>query len=107
MSTQSLLMWIVCIFGLVTCSIYKFGTVETVEGIQISKTERAKSMAWVYTDDEVFENTDSWVHGKFDTSDIQKKAIESEGKTCTLEVYGARLPILSMHRNILELTCEE
>ncbi len=47
----------------------------------------------------VFENTDSMLKGKFNSSDMY--AAIKEGETYTFTVYGYRIPILSMYENII------
>ena len=51
----------------------------------------------------VFENTDSFFHGKWNSSNIQGQL--KEGNTYTIKVYGYRIPMLSMYENIIEI-CE-
>lgn len=58
----------------------------------------------VFTESEVFENTDAFWALKFNSSDIQGQI--GVGETCTLRVYGWRIPFLSMYRNILEANCQ-
>lgn len=55
----------------------------------------------VFTENEVFENTDSWTFLKFNSSDIQNK-FELK-KTYKVKVAGWRIPFLSMYRNIIEV----
>lgn len=50
---------------------------------------------------EVFENTDSIVFLKMNSSDVQAKA--REGKRVRMEVYGYRIPFLSMYRNVVSI----
>lgn len=57
----------------------------------------------VFTDKEVFENTDSIFAWKFDSSDIQSKL--EPGKKCIAKVVGIRIPMASSYRNILEADC--
>jgi hypothetical protein len=53
----------------------------------------------IFTENEVFENTDCVVFGKFDSSDVFNSI---ENKTMMrLEVYGWRINFLSKYRNIL------
>jgi hypothetical protein len=56
----------------------------------------------VFTDKETFENTDSWLNLKFNSSDVQGSL--EPGKTYTCDVYGKRIPFLSMYRNIVSCT---
>lgn len=52
---------------------------------------------------EVFENTDSFLHMKFDSADVQ--AAIAPGGTCTFKVNGWRVPVLNWNRNILRADC--
>jgi hypothetical protein len=82
------------------------GTKDTVT-ITVQDKERVNqgesSRYLVFTDSEVFENTDTLLFGKFNSSDIYGRM--EEGRTYEAEVVGWRIPILSAHRNIL--TVEE
>lgn len=53
----------------------------------------------IYTENEVFENTDSWIYFKFNSSDFQGKFKVEE--TYEVKVAGWRIPFLSMYRNIV------
>lgn len=52
----------------------------------------------IYTEDEVFQNADSILEGKFNSSDFQARI--HEHKCYRFEVYGWRIPFLSAYRNI-------
>ncbi|MBI1214472.1 MAG: hypothetical protein GC185_01475 [Alphaproteobacteria bacterium] len=62
----------------------------------------AQSKYIVFTDKEVFENSDSLLRGKFNSSDIQGKL----KRDCTydFEVYGYRNHFFSVYRNIIDAT---
>jgi hypothetical protein len=49
---------------------------------------------------EVFENTDSLLNGKFNSSDVQAQL--EIGKQYRAAVYGWRIPFFSSYRNIVE-----
>lgn len=55
----------------------------------------------IYTESEVFENTDSWLYLKFDSADYQNKFII--GKSYKVKVAGWRVSFLSMYRNIIDI----
>ena len=57
----------------------------------------------IWTDDETFENVDSLIKGKFNSSDLYGKL--EAGKTYDCKVYGWRNGFFSMYRNIIE--CKE
>jgi hypothetical protein len=50
----------------------------------------------------VFENTDAWLHGKTDSSDIQAALNQQVGKTITCPVYGYRNHLFSSYQDILD-----
>lgn len=55
----------------------------------------------VYTKDEVFENTDSWIYFKFNSTDYQNQL--KIDTTYKVKVVGWRIPFLSTYRNIIEI----
>ena len=69
------------------------------ERIVESRGEGVSSKYLVFTDGEVFKNTDCLVLWKFGSSDLQGEL--REGKTYRAEVYGWRIPFLSWYRNIV------
>lgn len=83
---------------------YAVATEEVVQ-TYISKTDRECKSSnecryVVYTPDEVFENVDSWLYFKFNSSDFQNKLVQ--GKEYRLTVYGFRVPFLSWYRNVVK-----
>lgn len=56
----------------------------------------------VYTDREVFRNSDAWIEGKFNSSDVQG-ALRTD-RCYRFEVYGWRVPMFSFYRNIVDYT---
>lgn len=93
-------------------AMYNFGTRDIVTDVVVTDKERIttgsgdamSSKYLVFTEHEVFENTDAFLALKFNSSDIQGQI--GVGETCTLRVYGWRVPFLSMYRNILEADCQ-
>jgi hypothetical protein len=63
-----------------------------------------RSKYLIFTDQETFENTDSLLAGKFNSSDVYGRL--KVGDVCRFKVNGFRNGFLSMYRNILEATCE-
>lgn len=57
----------------------------------------------IFTENEVFENTDSYYHNKFDSSDLQ--GYLEVGKKYKCEVFGERNPRWSWYRNLT--ACEK
>lgn len=95
----------------VLIGIYPFlymSTSEVIE-IKINKTERVTidsvSKYMVYTDNEVFENTDSWLYGKFNSADFYAKM--KEGSVMKVRVAGMRWAFNSWYRNIVQIIEEK
>ena len=88
-----------------------FATMTTVSGLIIQDKERVvtgsgdqqRSKYLIFTDAETFENVDSWLALKFNSSDVYGSIIE--GSTCEFTVTGFRVPLLSWYRNILDAKC--
>lgn len=92
---------------------YQYGTQDQVtftvtdkERITTGSGENMRSKYIVSTKDqngkiEVFENTDAWLQGKFNSSDVQAEL--EIGKTYDADVYGWRLPFFSTYRNIVDV----
>lgn len=57
----------------------------------------------VWTENEVFKNTDQLLKWKFNSSDLQGKL--EKGKAYRCKVYGWRISILSKYRNLI--SCED
>lgn len=55
----------------------------------------------VFTDKEVFENTDEFLRFKFNSSDIYAKL--KDGQTYEFTLIGWRLNFFSMYRNIIDV----
>lgn len=77
------------------------------ETFTINKTERIMdgrdSKYLVYTSSGVFENTDSLLNGKFNSSDVYNELKDNQKYTC--DVVGWRVPFLSWYPNIIK--CQE
>jgi hypothetical protein len=88
-----------------------FATMTTISGLVVQDKERVvtgsgadqESKYLIFTDQETFENVDSWLALKFNSSDVYGSIVE--GSTCEFTVTGWRFPFLSWYRNILEATC--
>lgn len=57
----------------------------------------------IFTDSEVFENTDAWYRFKFNSSDVQRDAANLKGKTAEIKKYGWRFRPLSWYENVLSI----
>ena len=55
----------------------------------------------VYAEGETFENEDSFMHWKFNSSDVQGQL--DRGARYRVKVYGWRIPFFSWYRNIVEI----
>ncbi len=64
----------------------------------IGHEEETETIYLIFTDKEVFENSDMIFKGKFNSSDFYSNI--KIGKTYKFKVYGWRIPILSSYRNI-------
>jgi hypothetical protein len=71
---------------------------------EIKRVSSSSDRYIVFTDSEVFENTDDLFLLKFDSADVQNAIIQYKGKTCSFDVVGYRFPLLSMNRNIVNVT---
>lgn len=97
------------ILSLFLCYIYFYTTsVETLDIViqdkeVVTKSSRNSidSKYLIFTKDEVFENEDSFIFGKFNSSDFQNQL--ELNKKYKVEVVGWRVPLLSMYRNIIEI----
>ena len=73
--------------------------------ITVTKTERInqgeESKYLVYTENETFENTDSWLYLKFDSSDLYGQM--KSDQTYKVKVAGWRWKFFSSYRNIVVL----
>ena len=70
----------------------------TIRGKERTGGEDGKYL--VFTETEVFENTDEFFKGKFNSSDVYNQF--DIGKTYKCEVIGWRIPLLSWYRNIIK-----
>ena len=89
--------------------IIHFSTMETTTGHVVVEKERINtkdtSKYMIFTDKEVFENTDSLLSLKWNSSDVYRDV--KIGDTCTFKVTGIRVPFMSWYRNILEAQCQK
>lgn len=76
-------------------------TVKHKERIVRGSGEHIHSKYLVFTDGEVFEDVDTMLFWKFDSSDIYGHL--NEGQTYRAKVNGWRIPFLSAYRNIITI----
>ena len=79
-------------------------TVDTVQ-FTVSEKERVihnrSSKYLIFSDEEIFQNTDCLMHWKFDSSDLYGKL--KVGESYEAEVYGWRIHWMSKYRNIISI----
>ena len=75
-------------------------TIETLE-ITVTDKERVadEDKYLIFSEEEVFENTDAWLFLKFNSSDYYRKL--AVGEEFEVRVVGWRVPFLSWYRNII------
>lgn len=56
----------------------------------------------------VFENVDSTLEFKWNSSNLQTRAMDAQQnyKTCEIRAYGFRIPLWSSYKNMVEITCK-
>jgi len=56
----------------------------------------------------VFENVDSTLEFKWNSSNLQTKLMDAQQnhKTCEIRAYGFRMPLFSSYKNIVDVTCK-
>lgn len=74
-------------------------TVESKERISTGTGSSLRHKYLVFTEDKVFENTDTMLRLKFDSSDIQGRL--KVGSSYKIKTYGWRINFLSMYENII------
>ena len=70
------------------------------QSITTGSGDRLENKFLIFTKGEVFENSDSFLYFKFNSSDYQNDL--EVGKTYKTKVVGWRVPFFSMYRNIVE-----
>ena len=80
-------------------------TVEVVDKERVNYSDGSKYLIYcndVNDNNIVFENTDCWIRGKFNSSEVYMEL--EVGKTYEVTVTGFRIPIFSMYQNIIGVT---
>lgn len=93
--------------GVYGCHSMTLGTVQTIEiNITDAFTKRGSGddadKYMVETEDETFENTDTLMFWKFNSSDLQRELKQHNGPV-RVKVAGWRSTMLSSYRNIIEI----
>lgn len=76
-------------------------TVDSKERITDKDGDAVTSKYMIFTEEEVFENTDAPIMFKFNSSDLYNKL--KVDSTYNVKVYGFRIPFLSQYRNIIKI----
>lgn len=100
-----LLLLIALVGGMISFNYYNSTETVTIkvtdkERISEGSGEALSHKFLVYSDTEVFENTDTLVFLKFNSTDFQNKL--KVDSTYQVRVVGWRLPFFSSYRNIIE-----
>ena len=74
-------------------------TITVTKSERVTKGDNSKYL--VYTDAETFENTDSYLSWKFDSSDVHGHL--KDGQSYNVTVRGWRWKMFSSYRNIVEV----
>lgn len=99
---------ILCVISFIAIGLLMTIPLRTQEWIDITPTEKivkadgGDSKYLIFTDNEVYENTDEFILGKFNSTDIYRDL--EIGKTYKCLVVGHRIHFLSWYRNIIK--CE-
>ena len=87
---------------------YQVGTLEEIQ-IEIFDKQRvttgSKSKYMVFSPTESFEDTDSFYHSKYNSSDLYSHL--KIGCSYKVSAYGKRVPFFSTYRNIVEILEEK
>lgn len=76
-------------------------TVVDKERIMVKNGDQMKSKYLIFTEEEVFQNQDDVLLGKWNSSDIQGKL--RIGNSYKVKVIGWRVPFFSTYRNIIKI----
>ena len=95
---------VLLLVGAITMSVV-INTTTSYETFTVTGKERVttkdSSKYLVYTNTTTFEVTDTWIYGRFSSSDFYGQV--TVGKTYRAKVQGWRVPFFSMYQNILTL----
>lgn len=79
-------------------------TIKNKERVTTGSGQNIQSKYLIYTDNGVYENTDTVWYWKWNSADVYND-IEI-GKQCNARVYGFRIPFLSWFKNIISINCK-
>jgi len=83
---------------------FNYITIESITDVRISSLEVKDGKFLILTNKGAFKNVDSMMHFKTRSADIQGKAVP--GDIVTITVYGVRIGIFSMYKNVLNIKHE-
>jgi len=80
---------------------HSYFAIETIKTrITDSQMVKVDGCYMVATETEPLHNHDAKYRGKWNSGKVQNEAIKLKGKEVEFEVYGWRMPLFSMYRNI-------
>lgn len=85
-------------FGIINSLHLETGATFTVSGKECVKKGESSTYL-VFTDKTTYEIDDTWIHWRWDSSDVYGRI--QQGKTYTADLQGYRIPFLSMYPNII------
>lgn len=86
------------VFGLINSLHLETGATFTVTGKECVKGDKSSTYL-VFTDKTTYMIDDTWIHWRWDSSDVYGRI--QAGKTYTADLQGYRIPFLSMYPNII------
>lgn len=104
---KKLILLFMPILMILSLIVYPFAYHSSSEMVTITVVDKEKTISnkqskyLIFGEDEVFENTDSYIFWKFDSSDLYRDL--EKGESYRVKVSGWRVPFLSMYRNIVEI----
>lgn len=95
----------ICILGcLFSGPALVYSSEQTID-VVVNKTERVRSgqsdTYLVFTENETFQNSDSLLYGKFNSSDFHGRL--KDGQKYRLTIVGWRVSFLSWYRNVVRM----
>lgn len=93
-------------FTLGSCAAYQYGTMRTTDTLRVKGKDSVKHgegqdkyLIDVGENAPVMQNSDAFLHGKFNSSTVYMNL--EKGRCYQFEIYGWRVPFLSMYPNII------
>jgi hypothetical protein len=73
-----------------------------INGTEVKRYNN-KDKYLIFTDAGTFEDTDTWIRLKFNSSDVYGEAKKLTGKQAEIKCYGWRSPFMSWYPNVITL----